>query len=336
MSAPRQTDPRAASFHDGTRRRPMDTRVIPTPDRTPTPFSRRIVPALLALWLPVLATCGGEGSPTQADAEATGALKASTATTGDDVDTDGYTVTVGEESLAIGANDTLLVVDLAAGDHVVEISNLSSNCGVLGAGNLRNVSVTAGDTVSTHFSVGCSGRSALEVTTTTVAGGLDDDGFRLAVDGGPVRTIGTDDTETFLALASGDHTVELSGLATGCSVSGSNPRSVTLESDQIATTGFEVRCGLRNRILFRSDRNGGDDLWMMGADGSDPRLFFGRDGRDLSPAVSADGSRVVFVSEDSPGADHFDIWVVEADGSNATKLGPGGPGSHFDPDFSPD
>lgn len=290
---------------------------------------------LLGSLLPAVLSCGTDGSPTATDNQTTGALEVSTVTTGDDRDPDGYTVTVGEEVLALASDDTLVVNDLPGGEHVVEISNTEPNCGVLEPGNPRSVSILAGDTVAVRFDIRCEGRGSLEVTTATVAGGLDENGFQVVMDGGAARTIGTDDTETFTSVATGDRTVELTGLATGCSVSGDNPRTVTLEADETGTASFDVRCGLRNRIVFSSSRGGAlEDIWVMGADGSDPEFLVGRDGYDKSPTVSPDGSLVAFASERS--SDLRDIWVVEADGSRAVNLTPGGPGSDDAPAFSPD
>lgn len=298
-----------------------------------------VLPALLAL-----AACGGSGGPTRpgtdgpdpAPTPESGSVEVTTATAGAEPDPDGYTVVVegDDQERPVGVKDTLVVADLEPGDHSVELTDLASNCGILELGNPRTVSVAEGDTASTHFAVTCEGRSALEVTTATVAGGLDGDGFRVAVDGGDPRSIGTDDAETFGALASGDHTVELSGLATGCTVDGPNPRQVTLPPDATGTTAFRVTCGLRDRIVYASFRDGSYDLWTMVTDGLDPRPLYASDGDERDPAVSADGSLVAFASETRPGSDQFDVWVVLADGSNARNLTPGD-GTGGDPAVSP-
>lgn len=303
---------------------------------------RPAVAALLAAVLPLaVASCGGDDGPTEPNpgpspAPSAGSLEVTTATTGPEPDPDGYTLTVDDgDGRTIGTDDTLLVEDLEAADHAVELSNLADNCSVEGD-NPRDVTVAAADTTTSDFAVSCAGTSALEITTSTVAAGLDGDGFRVAVDGGEERTIGTEDTETIAGLAAGDHTVELSGLATGCFVDGDNPRDVTAPADDTSTVAIDVTCGLRDRIAFSSDRDGQFDIWVMRTDGSDPVPLFGRDGSDRSPAVSPDGSLVAFASERSPDADRYDVWVIEADGTNATNLTPGQGRSNNDPVFSPD
>lgn len=269
---------------------------------------------------------GGEGGPTEPEPEpdpspgpATGTLEVSTATAGAEPDPDGYTVRVDGEggSEAIGATDTLLFTDLAEGDHTVELTNVQANCSLLEEGNPRTITVPASDTVSTHFAFSCPGRAALEVTTSTVAGGLDPDGFRVAVDGEGERTIGTDDVDLFTGLASGEHTVELSGLESGCSVDGQNPRSVTAPVDDTAGVAFRITCGLRGRIVFASNRGeifeGPDDIYVVDEDGSNLDPLTSRSDHNGHPAVSPDGSLVAFESNRSG---NMDIWVIEADGTD--------------------
>jgi Tol biopolymer transport system component len=67
------------------------------------------------------------------------------------------------------------------------------------------------------------------------------------------------------------------------------------------------------------------DVWVMNADGSEPRLLVGGPGNQDSPSWSPDGSMLVYVSDDP--ASH--LWLVDADGSDPTQLTDGA-------DFFPD
>src|SRR5213082_1406911 len=85
----------------------------------------------------------------------TGNLTVSTSTSGSNVDADGYTVTVdGNASRSIGTNGSVTFTDLSAGNHTVALSGVAANCTVSG-GTSRTVSVQAGGTTSTEFSVSC-------------------------------------------------------------------------------------------------------------------------------------------------------------------------------------
>jgi hypothetical protein len=86
----------------------------------------------------------------------TGSLRVTTATTGTDLDPNGYTVTVGGGSRPIGVNGNELFADLAPGSHTVTLTGLATNCLVVGT-NSRQVTVAAGSEASTAFSVACVG-----------------------------------------------------------------------------------------------------------------------------------------------------------------------------------
>src|SRR6266700_3058434 len=176
----------------------------------------------------------------------TGNLTVSTSTSGSNVDADGYTVTVdGGASQMIGTNGSVTFTDLSAGNHTVALSGVAANCTVSG-GTSRTVSVQAGSTVSTAFSVSCTApppqTGNLTVSTSTSGSNLDPDGYMVTVDGGASQAIGTNGSVTYTALAAGSHSVALSGVAANCSVSGANPQTVTVPSGGTATTTFSVSC----------------------------------------------------------------------------------------------
>src|SRR5205807_1245819 len=54
--------------------------------------------------------------------------------------------------------------------------------------------------------------------------------------------VGANAVATFLGLPPGSHTVFLSGVPSNCSVSGANPRSVSLIAGVVAATTFSVGC----------------------------------------------------------------------------------------------
>jgi hypothetical protein len=93
----------------------------------------------------------------------TGSLEASASISGDNPDTDGYTVTVeGSASKEIGPNGSVTFSGLEAGSHQVELSDIAGNCTVDGS-NPKTVSVTAGGTASASFDVSCEASGLSEV-----------------------------------------------------------------------------------------------------------------------------------------------------------------------------
>src|SRR5437773_243928 len=180
---------------------------------------------------------------------ATGSPSVTTATSGasGDLDPDGYTVTLdGTTSRAIGINASVTFTGLTPGSHSVVLSGVAGNCTVSG-GTSRTVSVTAGSTASTSYSVSCAatgGTGSLTVTTSTTgaAADIDPDGYTVSVDGGAAsQPIPANGSVTFTGPA-GDHSIALTGVAANCTVSGANPRTVTVPAGGTASTTFSVSC----------------------------------------------------------------------------------------------
>ena len=191
-----------------------------------------------------------------APAPTTGDLSVAAATTGEtpDLDPDGYTVTVDastDRPLAI--NGSVTYTGLSAGDHPVAVSGLASNCTVNGA-NPRTMTVTAGGTVSTTFSVHCAPlRGDLTVTVATTGVSLDQDGYTVRVDGANPQPIAINGGRvTYASLPAGDHTVDIAGVAPNCSVGAEHPRTVAVPAGGAITTSFSVICepGPATRIAF--------------------------------------------------------------------------------------
>src|SRR5256712_2857204 len=86
------------------------------------------------------------------------------------------------------------------------------------------------------------GSGDLQVTVTTTGADLDPDGYAVAVDGATARPIAVNGTLTLSGLATGSHTVVLSGLAANCATSGPNPRQIEVASHETAQVSFAVAC----------------------------------------------------------------------------------------------
>ena len=230
----------------------------------------------------------------------TGNLTVNTSTTGSNLDPDGYTATVdGGASQSVGTNGSVTFPGLSAGSHSVALSGVAANCSVSG-GNTRTVSVPAGGTVSTSFSVSCTApppqTGNLTVTASTTGSNLDPDGYTATVDGGASQSVGTNGSVTFPGLSAGSHSVALSGVAANCSVSGANPQTVTVPSGGTATASFAVSCaatGGGNGTLTVTTSTTGSNL---DPDGYTVTV----DGGAASQPIATNGS----VSFTGPAGDH--------------------------------
>ncbi len=276
--------------------------------------------SICALFLSaVLSGCGGDvnGPPR------TGSIEVATSTTGDDLDPDGYTCRLdgGAHSRAIGTNDTEVMSDLATGDHTVELAetSIADNCTV-GGDNPRTVTVQANQTAEVTFNVTCAPLTgALEVTTVTVGDTLDPDGYTVTLDDATTEAIAINGIVTFLALEPGSHNVELDGVAKNCSVNGDNRQTLTITAGETTPVSFGISCevALFDHMAFVSDRDGNVEIYVMNADGSNPRNLTNNATGDGEPAWSPNGTRIAFHSyrDGNP-----EVYVMDADGSNPRRL----------------
>lgn len=111
---------------------------------------------------------------------------------------------------------------------------------------------------------------------------------------------------------------------------GSDQRRLTYDKAPDASPAFSPD---GKRIAFMSQRAGGFEIFVMNADGSDQQQLthFTEQGRGaLAPTWSPDGKRIAFSTRIPP----INIYVMNADGTGATKVSDEGGGAN--PAWSPD
>ena len=177
-----------------------------------------------------------------------GTLTAVNATTGSDFDLKGYEVWVDDNySQSPPANGVSYFYGLSQGDHKVSLIMVPANCvvtatvnGVTAVDNPRNVSIGAAETATTDFNVGCASVGSLVVGTNTTGVDLDADGYTVSVDGSN-QPVATNGSVTFTGLATGTHSVALSGAAQNCT-SGANPQSGSVTAGGMTSVTFSLSC----------------------------------------------------------------------------------------------
>src|SRR5438552_1082435 len=82
---------------------------------------------------------------------------------------------------------------------------------------------------------------SLTVTTAT-SGPNPPSGYTVTVDGGQSRSLGLNTSTTYTGLTAANHTVQLNGIPTNCSVSEANPQTVTVPAGSTAQATFTITC----------------------------------------------------------------------------------------------
>ncbi len=173
-------------------------------------------------------------------------LRITIATTGLELDQDGYAVAVdGGAATPIGLDATVVMDRLTEGAHLVALTGLATNCSVVGE-NPRSISVVAGSTATVAFAVTCTASApsagSVQVSTIMTGSGTDADGFALLLDGNEAGPIGVNATHTVGGIPAGPHSVGLSGLAANCQVAGENPRVLSVIPGETVQLDFELTC----------------------------------------------------------------------------------------------
>lgn len=86
------------------------------------------------------------------------------------------------------------------------------------------------------------GPGTLRVATVTTGENIYSDGYVVVVDGENEQAIGVSGTLAITGLAAGVHEVTLVGVAANCTVTGSNPRTITVSAGETVGTTFAVSC----------------------------------------------------------------------------------------------
>ena len=268
-------------------------------------------------------SCGGDDGPTGPDnppepEPTTGAVEITTNTTGDDIDPDGYEVAVADQNTNIDVSGSVILSDLSEGSYDVELTGTADNCSV-SSNNPRSVSITAGDTTSTTFDIGCKTQLKNEIIfqSDRNADPFTYELFVMNEDGSDVRQL-TSNGNFYPGDISSNGTKIL---YTNFSEDGLFKMSADGSEQEKLISDADIGLGSwspdESQIVFSSYRDGDYELYIADEDGSNIRQLTENSYDDYSPVWSPDKNSIVFVSR--PG-DDSDLYSINADGTGLTQL----------------
>jgi WD40-like Beta Propeller Repeat len=214
-----------------------------------------------------------------------GAIRASVATTGGDVDLDGYTLLLDDSAHAIQVNAEEQFSHVATGTHTVSLGDVAQNCTVSDETS-RFVTVRGGQTAKVAFAVTCSaltGVGTLEVRVATSGTELDFDGYEVYVDAGCLEWsceywsdwASPNDTVWFV-VPIGQHWVDLASVARNCTLANAGYAVVT--PGDTTRVALAVTCEPSGSMRVTTVTTGADldpDGYTVqwGRVGQDPRYY---------------------------------------------------------------
>ena len=269
-----------------------------------------------------------------------GSARVITTTTGDEIDVDGYRLTVDDEDeyygpgTPVAANGTVTLNNLYAGEHVLALRGVARNCTIEGS-HRRTVNIPFGGSIDVAFAVECVTSGALQVTAATSGADPDANGYQVRLEGAgfdSLASIAAGGSVTASRLPPGEYRATLRDVSPNCDIVGSNPLGVVVVSGGTAAAHFDVTCAPATQIAFAANVDGNYDIYVIKSNGAGLTRLTMHSAADTAPAWSPGGSRIAFVSarDGNP-----EIYVMNADGGGAVRLTDLG-SRDYHPAWSPD
>jgi len=261
-------------------------------------------------------------TPTFTVLSSTGTVEVMAATTGEDLDTDGYRITLKStgEQRALDTQGTIRFQEIPEGTHELEITEVAGNCALEGD-NPRIITVSGGKTTTDTISVVCNRISKIAFSSTRTG---DSEIWKMNSNGeNPVNLTNNPGSDSrpfwspngkkigFLSYRTGEGNIEIWIM----NPDGTEQRQLTNNpSGEVFAPNWSPD---GSKIAFSNNRSGNFEIRVIDADGNNPKKLTTNAAFDSEPRWSPDGSKIIFVSERTGNSD---IWIMDIDGSDKAQL----------------
>ncbi len=256
------------------------------------------------------------------DCVSEGSLQVTTVTTGGAPPDDGFGLSFGGQTYAIGINETLDFPGLPTGDLEVRLIEETQNCTIT-APNPRTVTIALNETVATTFETSCPSPTPPIIFESNRDG--DFDIYAIDENGEGLVNLTNNGWNDIDPSWSWDNTKIIFVSDEGgqsdiwtMDPDGSNRTRITNNAAVNEDPEFSPD-GTRIAYEQQDPDDGSLELWIADADGSNPVQLTDDGGPGISeaPHFHPDGTEILFKS-DRDG--DFDIYLMDADGSNLRQL----------------
>jgi hypothetical protein len=161
----------------------------------------------------------------------------------------------------------------------------------------------------------------IEVGTTTSGEDIDADGYTVSVDGTNTQSIDANGSVTFRDLATGDHELLLSDVASNCSVEGTNPRTLNVDANTAVSSTFSVSC--EANVIVRADSTTTEEdqsvsISVLSNDSGSLNVTTVTPPENGSAELTTDQNIIYTPDTDFNGEDRFDYTVESSSGDTDT------------------